>query len=372
MNNLKSKFQPCPEVFNALLFVLFGAIVVFFTKSCFTIFAPFIIAYVVTQVLHPLLVKIRNKIKIPNVLNTVLCLVIFSTVVGCVIWILVHYLANGVSYLINLLSSKSTMDAVVEFANELGTKLDDVLDFMNIEISVSNISEVVGDFTKNAIQVLSNFSINLAMGLPGFLMAFIIGCIAAFYMLCDYDKISNYITNRLSPKTKKFVDVFNAQVLSSFVKMLMSYAVMSAICFCELLIGFVILDINDSAFIALIIAILDVFPILGSGAVLIPWGIVSIILGKPLIGIGVLVLYAIITVVRQILEPRIVGSQIGLYPLITLASLYLGLRFMGGLGLIMGPLYVIFFKKLYEERLIGMRTRREDARDAEKEIARNN
>ena len=119
-----------------------------------------------------------------------------------------------------------------------------------------------------------------------------------------------------------------------------------------MIFGFWIIGIEDAAFIAIIIAILDVLPVVGSGAVLIPWGAIALLLGDHRIGVGVLILYAVIIVVRQIVEPKIVGSQIGLHPLLTIASLYIGLRLMGGLGLIMGPLYVLMCKKLAEEGLI--------------------
>jgi sporulation integral membrane protein YtvI len=161
--------------------------------------------------------------------------------------------------------------------------------------------------------------------------------------------------------------VFNNQVLSSFIKMILSYTLVSAICFCELMVGFLILGIKDAVFIAMLIAILDVLPVLGSGTVLIPWGVVSLILGDPTTGIGVLILYGIITVVRQIVEPKIVGSQIGLHPLVTIASLYIGLRLMGGLGLIMGPLYVLMCKKLAEEGLVFSRATIDKTNDALKE-----
>jgi predicted PurR-regulated permease PerM len=130
--------------------------------------------------------------------------------------------------------------------------------------------------------------------------------------------------------------------------MLCSYIVISAVCFCELLIGFLIIGINDAVLIALIIAVFDVLPILGSGAILIPWGIISILAGAPMTGVGLIVLWGIILIVKQIIEPKIVGSQIGLHPLVTIASLYIGLQLMGGLGLIVAPLYIITYQKFQE------------------------
>jgi predicted PurR-regulated permease PerM len=104
----------------------------------------------------------------------------------------------------------------------------------------------------------------------------------------------------------------------------------------------------------LLIAVLDVLPVLGSGGVLVPWGIVAMLMGDPMQGIGMFVLWGVIVVVRQVVEPKIVGSQIGLHPLITIAALFLGLKLMGGLGLIVAPLYIIVCKKLNEEGVIHL------------------
>jgi sporulation integral membrane protein YtvI len=313
------------------------------------------------------MVKIRNIIKIPNALNTVICMGCFITLAAIVFWFFGHYLVEGLTYLIDMLSSESTIDSIVSCLQEIDVKLDALSNFFHIEISMSDIDSMVSDFAKKAISILSSISLNVAIKVPPLLMSLIIGCVAAFYMLSDYDNISDIIAKHLSPKTKRYVDVFNNQVLSSFIKMILSYTLVSAICFCELMVGFLILGIKDAVFIAMLIAILDVLPVLGSGTVLIPWGVVSLLLGYPTTGIGVLILYGIITVVRQIVEPKIVGSQIGLHPLVTIASLYIGLRLMGGLGLIMGPLYVLMCKKLAEEGLVFSRATIDKTSDALKE-----
>jgi sporulation integral membrane protein YtvI len=220
--------------------------------------------------------------------------------------------------------------------------------FLHIELRSEDIAAAIGDLAKDAISTLSNLSINLALKVPNLLVAVIIGGIAAYYMMYDYDNIASTIKNKLSPKLNLLVDIFNKQALASFLKMIFSYILISAICFVELLISFLIIGIEDAVLTALIIALCDVLPILGSGAILIPWGIVSIILGNPAIGISLIVIWGIISIVRQVVEPKIVGSQIGLHPLVTIASLYIGLQLMGGLGLIVAPLYIITYKKFQE------------------------
>jgi predicted PurR-regulated permease PerM len=120
------------------------------------------------------------------------------------------------------------------------------------------------------------------------------------------------------------------------------------ITFAELFIAFLIIRIEYSFVIALLIALIDVLPVLGAGAVLIPWGIISMVFGNYSVGIPILISYAVITVVRQIIEPRIVGKFIGLPPLAALASMYIGLKLMGVIGLFVFPVGAIVVKRVLE------------------------
>jgi sporulation integral membrane protein YtvI len=354
MGQIKERLKESPEIMSLLLFVLCGAITVYLTNNFFGVFAPFIIAYVITRLLHPLMVKIKEKTKLPNLINTLLCLFIFATVSGLILWLFGYYIVEAVKYIVALLSDANTLTSIISAAQSLGEKFTNITTMLRIEITLDDITNVVGSVVGAVIKTLSNFSLNIAMKLPEFLVSFLIGCIASFYMLFDYDRLAEMITRQLSPQINKSVDVFNTQVLSSLIKMILSYIVISAICFVELLIGFFILNIEDAAFIALLIAVLDVLPVLGSGGVLVPWGIVALLMGDPMQGIGMFVLWGVIVVVRQVVEPKIVGSQIGLHPLITIAALFLGLKLMGGLGLIVAPLYIIVCKKLNEEGVIHL------------------
>lgn len=96
---------------------------------------------------------------------------------------------------------------------------------------------------------------------------------------------------------------------------------------------------------------MDALPVFGAGTILIPWGVISFLRGVPSLGIGLLALYALCAVGRAFLEPRFLGKQIGLDPLLTLVALYAGFRFFGILGMILLPVAIILLKQLYE--LIG-------------------
>ena len=118
------------------------------------------------------------------------------------------------------------------------------------------------------------------------------------------------------------------------------------ITFLELFTGLSILRVDYALPIAAIVAVLDILPVLGSGGILIPWAVVELILKNYSLCVGLFALYLVITIVRNIIEPRIVGSQIGLHPIITISSMYAGLKLFGFAGFILGPVAAILVKYL--------------------------
>ena len=121
------------------------------------------------------------------------------------------------------------------------------------------------------------------------------------------------------------------------------------ITFIELLIGLFILRIDYALLLSAVIALLDMLPIIGTGTVLVPWSIYEFISGDLYIGVGLLILYLIITVFRNIIEPRIIGKQMGLHPLIALISVFIGLKLMGFIGIFLLPLTVMLLYKMYDK-----------------------
>ena len=119
--------------------------------------------------------------------------------------------------------------------------------------------------------------------------------------------------------------------------------------FLQMFIGLALLRIPYAFILALLIALVDFLPLLGTGIILIPWAAVSLLLGEIKLGIGLLVLYAVSTVIRQILEPKLIGEGLGLHPLLSLAAMYAGLRLFGVWGMILAPLATAGVKSLLKK-----------------------
>lgn len=173
-----------------------------------------------------------------------------------------------------------------------------------------------------------------------------------FFFTFDYQKIVNFILKQFPEKSQFMIINIKNSSINALLKLLKAYAILLSVTFIELLIGLTILKVENAFTISVIIALVDILPVLGTGSILTPWMIISLINGNINLAIGLLILYIIITVVRQILEPKVVGHQIGLYPLITLMCMFVGAQLFGIAGLFGFPIAATIIKNLHDNGII--------------------
>lgn len=202
--------------------------------------------------------------------------------------------------------------------------------------------------------------ISTAKQIPSILIAIVITLVASCFMTADYGSIMDFIKIQF-PEHKRN-DLSRAKVLlkSTLAKMAKAYALIMTVTFTEMFIGLTVLRLvgiyesNYAALIAIATAIVDIIPVLGTGTILIPWAAYSLIVGNYGLAIGLAVIYAVITVIRQIIEPKLVAGQLGLSPVVTITALYLGLKVFGVLGMIIAPILVTMLKVLNDEGIIKL------------------
>ena len=199
---------------------------------------------------------------------------------------------------------------------------------------------------------------NTAKQIPSVLVGVLISIIAACFMTAGYDEIVNFIKRQMSVEKRHALTASKEIFFSSILKMLKSYALIICITFAEMFVGLMVLKLLGAytgeyvATVAIVVALIDIFPVLGTGTVLIPWSIISFITGHVGMGIGLLVLYAVITVIRQIIEQKLVAANLGLPPIVTLMCMYIGLQLFGVPGIFIMPLLVTMVKLLNDRGII--------------------
>ena len=213
--------------------------------------------------------------------------------------------------------------------------------------------------------------ISTASKVPNFLVAFIVAVIACCFMTADYKRITNFIMRQLSPARRTALLRTKTLTLNTLGKMAKAYGLIMLITFTELMLGLGLLKLigfykgGYIPLIAMIIAIVDILPILGSGTILIPWAIISLFTGRVPLGIGLFVLYIIISVLRQFIEPRLVAGQLGLPPIATLVGMYFGLKLFSIIGMFIVPITINVLKVLNDEGILHLWKREGSAQAAQ-------
>lgn len=356
---------------DALINLAYAAVIIallyLFFRYCFWVTAPFLLTFFFA-VLNQKPLRWIDK-KTHNKCHTLWSILIVLLSICIVLVPIILLLARFVKEISNFISYLTTqLDDMPSFLALLEKDILNLLKFLPDGIYTS-VSQSVSDFFGNLINdfdlskiginldtvkggISSGFSgvVSVVKSVPSVLLALVIGIIAWIFFTKDYDRIVGFIKLQLPSKHKNLLSEIKQVFSKTIVKMVRAYALIMFITFCELFLGFTILNavgIMDNAYaliIAIGIAVFDILPVAGSGGILIPWAIVSLITGNFAQGIGLLVMYIIITVIRQYIEPKIVGNTLGVHPLVTLMGLYFGLKLFGFIGMFIVPISLMTIK----------------------------
>lgn len=225
--------------------------------------------------------------------------------------------------------------------------------------------------------------ISTASRIPSILIGVVITIVCACFMTADFDKITNFIYCQFPKDKRKDLSRAKQLLKINLGKMGKAYALIMLVTFVEMFIGLTVLQllgIFQSSYIALIAAataVIDIVPVLGTGTVVLPWAAYSLIVGDYAMAIGLIVIYVVITIIRQIVEPKLVAGQLGLPPFVTLTAMYLGLKIFGVLGVFVLPILIIMLKLLNDEGIIHLwkspsKVRKAEAQENESEIQDEN
>ena len=312
-------------------------------------FWPFIIAIITAIILEKLVEYIVKKTKISRkIVGTALVLLIYGMLATLVYFLVSKLVKEAISiatdlpFFIDYIKDKYDLiyEKCISAIKNIPTSISEKIYDIGMEF-LSSISKYI---TK-----LFNTTFNFIMFIPNILIYIVITLLATLFLVTDRRKLSLYVHN-IFPKrfVRKVSNIFKG-IVTSLSQYLKAQMIMVGITFLELLIAFFILKQEYPFTLALIISVIDALPIVGVGGVLIPWGIYSAITGNMYLAIGLLITYAVIVIVRQLIEPRIVSSNLGVHPFLTLISMYIAFKVFGIVGLIIGPIIMIVLKNVFSQ-----------------------
>lgn len=363
-----------------LVFVMaiIGLVYVFF-KYCFVIAAPFLLSFFFAVILQRPLgwLDKKTKNKMHSFWSIVLVLLCVAIILGPVISIiaaLFREIGNFISFLGEQLNDLPTF--LVTLQNEILKAIKFLPDSIYTSVSESItqfFGNLINDFDVSKLGInMSSITSGLSNGIsgvysvvkniPSILISVVIGIIAWILFTKDYKKVVKFIKLQLPDKHKNLLSETKKIFSSTILKMCRAYGLIMFITFCENFLGLTILNLigvmkNSYVFvIAICIAVFDILPVAGSGGILVPWSLIALVSGNVGQCVGLLILYAVITVIRQYIEPKIVGDSLGVNPLVTLAGLYFGLKLFGFMGMFIVPICVMTLKAFNDAGRIHLYT----------------
>lgn len=336
-------------IIMTLIFVFFRYVIYFVM--------PFLIGFTISFMLRPLIKRLSRAFG-KEKLWAIVTILLFYLTIGVAITALsikgfgvlqeffqnIPYLYSY--YLEPLIDSTMTnIEAMMQSTDPMVTTLISLLD--NIS---SSLSSLLTSISKEAVNIFTGF----AGSLPNIVISFFFAIISSFFFASDYTTIATFISRQLPEKQRNILFAVRHYLSGTVLKFVIAYGKIMSVTFIELSIGFTILDIENAMVIAFLITVFDVLPVLGTGGIMIPWILLCLINAQPKLAIGLLILYLIVTIIRNIIEPKIVGKQIGLHPLLMLLCMYLGVKLFGFLGLFIMPFLILILQNLNEEGLIKL------------------
>ncbi len=369
------------KIINIVYYAIVLGLTYLFLKYCFSMFLPFMVAFFIAIIVQRPTNFLTRKTKIKKgITATILVLLVYLIVVALISLIGVK-LVDGIKSLIAFIQGKLTdiptlIENIKNWSLNTIRFLPDSLEaraaksmvpFFDAlkEKSATEIAGFIMDKASNGEKFsLSSLSTPLsglwstAKQIPSAFVAVMITIVSSCFMAVDYDRLVKFIKGQISPENEKKLSATKRIVFKSLGKLIKSYILIICITGIEIFIGLNFLTLigiyKDGNIIALslIIAVLDILPVIGTGTFMVPWAIYSLITGKLGLAIGLFVVYAIIYIVRQIIEPKIVGGTVDLPPFVTLMGMYIGSQLFGVIGIFLVPILIIIIKLLNDEGII--------------------
>ena len=322
---------------------------------------PFLIAYgiaLITRKPADMLAK-RSKIS-RKLVRPTLAVLIMLVAVGGFIFAVVR-LAAELWELLRELTADGTLTQILD---KLRAPFGNILDRLNIPTELeSGVEEAILGLLSGILSSAAEIVTSVAAAVPKIILFILVCAISTVYIAIDLERISGKAVELLPAPWLKFLVRFKNDSVAAIAKYARSYFLLMLLTFALMLLGLTVLRIEYALILSFIISVLDVLPVLGIGIVLIPFGLFSMLTGNVRLGVGLFVLYASASVIKQIAEPKIVGKNLGIHPLLTLILMYVGYSLFGITGLVLLPLTAVSFSALPKKN-IPPRSERESASES--------
>lgn len=339
-----------------ILYIVLVLIVVYLLFKLGIFLFPFTLALFFSIMTQPFSRFLEKKLKFSQKIATIVSIVLFLVIFLGFISLSTLRL-SGEIYKLSINLNKYSKEA----QSLWNTAIDKVYSLLGYfpEGFDEQVKNSINGFIRMGTSKLGSFInslINFITSIPTIILYICITILSTFFISLDKNKIMAFLEQQFPKSWIKKVynikrEMFN--VLGSYIR---AQIILMTICFFELLISFNILsflkfNLQYPLIFSIVICIIDALPILGAGAVLLPWSLISFVTGDINLGLALLVIYFLVLSVRQMLEPKLISQNLGVHPLVTLISMYSGFKFFGVIGFLIGPVVMIILKNVFSREL---------------------
>ncbi|MTT31668.1 sporulation integral membrane protein YtvI [Terrilactibacillus sp. BCM23-1] len=347
-------------LFILIIFICIGLLFLIFTKFAY----PFIIAFVLSFLLNPMVSFFERKVRCPRGLATLMVLIIMFGVMTCLIILLAFQVMSGLTYLNHMLPLHIKLliqsiqdlfflhilpiwERTTHYYQALSQSQQLAIEH-NIQLISQKSAITIADIGSKLINGLGHFIISL----PSILATAIIIFLATFFISKDWNRFARYVHVITTPKIDHHIIKIYAELKDALVGFIRAQCILISITAVIVFIGLFALHVEHAFSISLMIGLIDLIPYLGTSFIFIPWILYCFLMGNYSLSIGLCLLFAIVIIQRQLMEPKVISDAIGIDPLATLISLFIGFQLFGFLGLILGPVTVVIVKALITTHVV--------------------
>ncbi len=335
---------------------------------------PFVVGWVISAIASPLVNWLERRLKIVKKLGSALIVILVLALIVLLLYFAISRLAGEIG---DLTKNFPEMYAQLESGlRQIGDTLSGVFAKLPKGVQngwntiVENLDSYMGEVVSRVSEPTVTAAGNFAKRLPSYLIAFIVAVMSAYFFTVEREEVIRWM-KKVSPEsvTKRMSLVMDnlRYAVGGYFKA--QFKIM-AVVFAILLVGLAILGVHYFVLVAFLIAFLDFLPFFGTGTAMIPWAVYKFFMGDYKVTVALVILYVVTQLVRQLLQPKMVGDSIGLNPLATLLLLYIGYRLDGVIGMILAvPVgmilinmcqagafdYIIDDVKILVEGILGLR-----------------
>ncbi|UCZ51858.1 sporulation integral membrane protein YtvI [Bacillus shivajii] len=333
--------------------VIFAALFIYFVLP---VSVPLIVAFVTALFLTPAVNALHKRVKISRALSVFIVFIIFLSILTIIVYFtLTRAMTQLNQFVENLPVTINELNIVwINFLANLETQFGhyspDIVNEIDraVTVQLGNLRDGLSE-----LDIFGNVSAIL-LKIPSYLVSFLVYLIALYLFLLELPRLKKKVFQYMTEKTAEKVRFMSSRLAYVIFGFFKAQFLVSIIIFVVTFVGLLFIAPEVAFLMSLFIWIIDFIPIIGSIAVLAPWAGYHFIAGNTPLAIQLLILAAVLLTIRRTVEPKVMGHHIGLSPLATLISLFIGLQLIGVLGFILGPLVVILFTSAKEAGIIKM------------------